>query len=125
MADTADASPFSPYRSDGKLVRSLKPLPNRTSLTLLQYGFICVVTGAMQPIGQAIVQELASMSLNLNARPVLTSLSAHGAACIYGTFAARPLSTATSHLAQHVPAPPTRTLRLFSRPYLPPTPTPR
>ena len=35
-------SPFSPYRSDGKL-----------------YGFICVVTGATQPIGQAIVGELA------------------------------------------------------------------
>ncbi|KAL9129769.1 MAG: hypothetical protein Q9217_001881 [Psora testacea] len=45
-----DASPFSPYRSDGKL-----------------YGFICVVTGATQPISQAIVTELA----------------AHGAASIY------------------------------------------
>lgn len=44
------SSPFSPYRSDGKL-----------------YGFVCVVTGATQPIGQAIVAELA----------------AHGAACIY------------------------------------------
>ncbi|KAI0141023.1 hypothetical protein F4776DRAFT_543508 [Hypoxylon sp. NC0597] len=41
---------FSPYRSDGKL-----------------YGFVCVVTGASQPVGQAIIQELA----------------AHGAACIY------------------------------------------
>lgn len=50
MANLDDSSPFSPYRSDGKL-----------------YGFICVVTGSMQPIGQAIVQELA----------------AHGAACIY------------------------------------------
>ncbi|KAG6999249.1 hypothetical protein G7Y79_00036g072050 [Physcia stellaris] len=44
------ASPFSPYRTDGKL-----------------YGFICVVTGALQPIGQAILTELAT----------------HGAACIY------------------------------------------
>ncbi|KAI9681133.1 MAG: hypothetical protein M1817_002415 [Caeruleum heppii] len=41
---------FSPYRPDGKL-----------------YGFICVVTGATQPVGKAIVLELA----------------AHGAACIY------------------------------------------
>ena len=41
---------FSPYRSDGKL-----------------YGFVCVVTGATQPVGKAIVNELA----------------AHGAACIY------------------------------------------
>ncbi|MCJ1449775.1 hypothetical protein MMC28_000103 [Mycoblastus sanguinarius] len=45
-----DSSHFSPYRSDGKL-----------------YGFICVVTGGTQPIGRAIVEELA----------------AHGAACIY------------------------------------------
>ncbi|KAK3942688.1 cytidine deaminase-like protein [Diplogelasinospora grovesii] len=42
---------FSPYRADGKL-----------------YGFVCVVTGASQAIGQAIVHELA----------------AHGAASIYG-----------------------------------------
>lgn len=41
---------FSPYRPDGKL-----------------YGFVCVVTGASQPVGQAIIQELA----------------AHGAASIY------------------------------------------
>lgn len=41
---------FSPYREDGKL-----------------YGFVCVVTGASQPVGQAIIQELA----------------AHGAASIY------------------------------------------
>ncbi|KAI1415975.1 hypothetical protein F5Y13DRAFT_155781 [Hypoxylon sp. FL1857] len=41
---------FSPYRADGKL-----------------YGFVCVVTGASQPVGQAIIEELA----------------AHGAACIY------------------------------------------
>jgi hypothetical protein len=33
---------FSPYRTDGKL-----------------YGFVCVVTGALQPIGRAIVKELA------------------------------------------------------------------
>ena len=33
---------FSPYRSDGKL-----------------FGFVCVVLGADQPIGQAIVAELA------------------------------------------------------------------
>ncbi|KAI2784748.1 hypothetical protein F4815DRAFT_441051 [Daldinia loculata] len=41
---------FSPYRADGKL-----------------HGFVCVVTGASQPVSQAIIQELA----------------AHGAACIY------------------------------------------
>jgi len=45
-----DTEHFSPYRADGKL-----------------YGFVCVVTGAHQPVGQAIIQELAS----------------HGAACIY------------------------------------------
>lgn len=39
---SADKSPFSPYRSDGKL-----------------YGFICVVTGSDQPVGQAIALELA------------------------------------------------------------------
>ncbi|KAI1340411.1 hypothetical protein F5Y15DRAFT_57491 [Xylariaceae sp. FL0016] len=41
---------FSPYRADGKLL-----------------GFVCVVTGASQPVGQAIIHELA----------------AHGAASIY------------------------------------------
>ncbi|OTA15765.1 hypothetical protein BTJ68_15558 [Hortaea werneckii EXF-2000] len=41
---------FSPYRADGKL-----------------YGFVCIVTGATQPVGKAVVHELA----------------AHGAACIY------------------------------------------
>lgn len=45
-----DTEHFSPYRADGKL-----------------YGFVCVVTGAQQPVGQAIIKELA----------------AHGAACIY------------------------------------------
>ena len=34
---------------------------------LLQYGFVCIVTGATQPVGKAIINELA----------------AHGAACIY------------------------------------------
>jgi len=41
---------FSPYRADGKL-----------------HGFVCIVTGATQPVGRAIVNELA----------------AHGAACVY------------------------------------------
>ncbi|KAI9720696.1 MAG: hypothetical protein M1828_005576 [Chrysothrix sp. TS-e1954] len=45
-----NSSHFSPYRSDGKL-----------------YGFVCVVTGADQPVGKAIIHELAF----------------HGAACIY------------------------------------------
>ncbi|KAK3328899.1 hypothetical protein B0H66DRAFT_596508 [Apodospora peruviana] len=43
---------FSPYRQDGKL-----------------HGFVCVVAGASQPVGQAIIEELA----------------AHGAASIYAT----------------------------------------
>ena len=62
MAEVEDASPFSPYRSDGKLVRSLYLHAYENLLTHLQYGFICVVTGATQPIGQAIVLELASIS---------------------------------------------------------------
>ncbi|KAK7522081.1 hypothetical protein IWZ03DRAFT_108720 [Phyllosticta citriasiana] len=45
-----DPEHLSPYRPDGKL-----------------YGFICVVTGATQPLGRAITMELA----------------AHGAACVY------------------------------------------
>ncbi|KAL7771211.1 hypothetical protein CFE70_001153 [Pyrenophora teres f. teres 0-1] len=49
-AGVTDSEHFSPYRADGKL-----------------YGFVCVVTGATQPVGKAIVAELA----------------AHGAACIY------------------------------------------
>jgi len=50
MADTDSSGHFSPYRADGKL-----------------YGFVCIVTGATQPIGRAVVSELA----------------AHGAACVY------------------------------------------
>lgn len=46
----SESAHFSPYRSDGKL-----------------YGFVCIVTGATQPVGRAIVSELA----------------AHGAAVIY------------------------------------------
>ncbi|KAF2718827.1 NAD(P)-binding protein [Polychaeton citri CBS 116435] len=48
--DSNESEHFSPYRSDGKL-----------------YGFVCIVTGAIQPVGRAITHELA----------------AHGAACIY------------------------------------------
>lgn len=47
---TSTDDSFSPYRSDGKL-----------------YGFVCIVTGATQPLGRAVVAELA----------------AHGAACVY------------------------------------------
>lgn len=47
MPDPNDSSSFSPYRSDGKL-----------------YGFVCVVTGATQPIGKAIVGELAGKTAN-------------------------------------------------------------
>ncbi|KAJ0121539.1 3-oxoacyl-(acyl-carrier-protein) reductase [Diaporthe amygdali] len=56
--DTAEE--FSPYRPDGKI-----------------YGFVCVVTGTSQPVGQAIVQELA----------------AHGAAAIYACDQATTLDT--------------------------------
>lgn len=31
----------------------------------MQYGFVCVVTGAQQPVGQAIIQELAGESIPL------------------------------------------------------------
>ena len=37
-----DSEHFSPYRPDGKL-----------------YGFVCIVTGATQPIGRAVTKELA------------------------------------------------------------------
>ena len=40
----AESDHFSPYRADGKL-----------------YGFVCVVTGANQPVGAAVVTELAGM----------------------------------------------------------------
>lgn len=62
---------FSPYRADGKLVSgSPYCIMNQTKANALsQYGFVCVVTGALQPVGQAIIEELA----------------AHGAASIYGT----------------------------------------
>jgi NAD(P)-dependent dehydrogenase (short-subunit alcohol dehydrogenase family) len=53
--EQTESQHFSPYRTDGKL-----------------YGFVCVVTGATQPVGKAIVTELA----------------AHGAACIYACSSA-------------------------------------
>ena len=59
----SEPSPFSPYRPDGKL-----------------YGFICIVTGALQPIGRAIAQELAT----------------HGAACIYACCPLDQLSSSES-----------------------------
>ncbi|KAK4218175.1 3-oxoacyl-reductase [Rhypophila decipiens] len=70
MDTTAD---FSPYRQDGKL-----------------YGFVCVVTGASQPVGQAIIEELA----------------AHGAASIYAcdkTTNEQTFKPLTSSLAQTHP----------------------
>jgi hypothetical protein len=42
MDTMTDTEHFSPYRADGKL-----------------YGFVCVVTGAQQAVGQAIIRELA------------------------------------------------------------------
>ncbi|CAN8098852.1 unnamed protein product [Discula destructiva] len=64
---------FSPYRADGKL-----------------YGFVCVVTGASQPVGQAIIRELA----------------AHGAASIYAcdkTASPDTYASLTTALAQAHP----------------------
>jgi hypothetical protein len=40
----SESDHFSPYRADGKL-----------------YGFVCVVTGANQPVGGAIAVELAGI----------------------------------------------------------------
>jgi len=64
-AGITDSEHFSPYRADGKL-----------------YGFVCVVTGATQPVGKAIVAELA----------------AHGAACIYAC-SSLPTETSTDLFA--------------------------
>ncbi|CRK19349.1 hypothetical protein BN1708_012607 [Verticillium longisporum] len=66
-------SDFSPYRADGKL-----------------YGFVCVVTGASQPVGQAIIEELAT----------------HGAASIYAcdhSASNESYAPLLSKLAQHAP----------------------
>lgn len=61
---------FNPYRQDGKLVNpSFSPGPrprgpwhaDPTSRSY-QYGFVCVVSGASQPVGQAIIRELAGMA---------------------------------------------------------------
>lgn len=53
---------------------------------MLQYGFVCVVTGATQPVGKAIVSELAGPSSpcqrTKRTRPN-SPQPAHGAACIY------------------------------------------
>ena len=72
MSHIDEKSEFSPYRPDGKL-----------------YGFICVVTGADQPVGQAITLELAgklesSSYGDTEAELILLRFTAHGAACIYG-----------------------------------------
>ncbi|KAL1604117.1 hypothetical protein SLS60_005710 [Paraconiothyrium brasiliense] len=72
MADAGNSEHTSPYRSDGKL-----------------YGFVCVVTGATQPVGKAIVAELA----------------AHGAACIYAcsTSESDPYDELVASIASHAP----------------------
>jgi hypothetical protein len=44
MTMESESDHFSPYRPDGKL-----------------YGFVCIVTGANQPVGGAIAVELAGM----------------------------------------------------------------
>ncbi|VBB72399.1 Putative protein of unknown function [Podospora comata] len=82
---------FSPYREDGKL-----------------YGFVCVVTGASHPIGQAIIQELA----------------AHGAAAIYACD--HPPSSNTTTTAQSTslpsPSPSHHLTKIIPYPTSPPSP---
>jgi hypothetical protein len=46
MSMENESDHFSPYRSDGKL-----------------YGFVCIVTGADQPVGGAIATELAGTAV--------------------------------------------------------------
>lgn len=71
--DIESKSPFSPYRADGKL-----------------YGFVCVVTGATQPVGEAVVSELA----------------AHGAACIYACSPSpQPPSNTSTSATKIIPYP--------------------
>ncbi|KAK4199088.1 hypothetical protein QBC40DRAFT_282459 [Triangularia verruculosa] len=87
---------FSPYREDGKL-----------------YGFVCVVTGASHPIGQAIIQELAT----------------HGAAAIYACdHSSSPdfttaLSTSLSSLTTLTPSSPPRptSTKIIPYPISPPS----
>ncbi|KAF1959182.1 NAD(P)-binding protein [Byssothecium circinans] len=70
--EAVNSEHFSPYRADGKL-----------------YGFVCVVTGAAQPVGRAIVTELAT----------------HGAACIYAcsTSSSDSYDTLASSVAAQYP----------------------
>ena len=57
-----DSEYFSPYRPDGKLVITLaSDLMQYLADRSPQYGFVCVVTGATQPVGKAITLELAGM----------------------------------------------------------------
>ena len=61
-------------------------------------GFVCVITGCDQPVGAAIALELASKCHG----PLksffadIGSWTAHGAACIYGTFDSSQYSSETS-----------------------------
>ena len=54
-----DSDHFSPYRADGKLVGDGTRFFVAEKTNREQYGFVCVVTGATQPIGKAITHELA------------------------------------------------------------------
>ena len=73
----------------------------KTDTLLFQYGFVCVVTGATQPVGQAAVSELAGTpSLPGTSLIVLAKIhapSAHGAACIYSCTS--PAETLSEKLA--------------------------
>ena len=66
----SDSEYFSPYRSDGKLVCPSSPLPpfppfptlssTLTNTPSPQYGFVCIVTSALSPLGVSIITELAT-----------------------------------------------------------------
>lgn len=57
-----DSAHFCPYRPDGKLVCLEFQYQLKAEFANCdKYGFVCVVTGAQQPVGQAIIHELASM----------------------------------------------------------------
>jgi hypothetical protein len=73
-----DSEHFSPYRADGKLVgrffwftskrkrrdlaKELSSFGTQLMSVFIQYGFVCVVTGATAPVGKSIVAELAGPS---------------------------------------------------------------
>lgn len=47
------------WYDEGSVASCLIPYQISTDLATIQYGFICVVTGATQALGRAITYELA------------------------------------------------------------------